>query len=292
MQVCYETEDTWGVEPSANMTMLRVTGCSLNLEKQTLESKEIRSDRQIADVRHGNKTAAGDVDFELSAAAFDDMLQATLGGTWATNTLTCGTTTRSFTIEQGFTDTGIYRRFLGMVPDKLSLSMKPNQMVTGKLSFLGSTMSTYTVPADSSITAAATNTPLDAFTGSIFEGGASIATVTGLDFTIDNQASTADVIGQATPAAIIQGRCKVTGTLTAYVPDSTLINKFTGETATTLSVACSSGGKGLTFTFPNLKYLGAKIAVNGEGPVIAEMPFQALYDSGTGTTLSIVRDNS
>jgi hypothetical protein len=61
----------------------RNTGTTLALAKDTFQSGEIRSDRQITDFRHGNKRVEGDLSFEFSADAFDLWLEALLQGTWA-----------------------------------------------------------------------------------------------------------------------------------------------------------------------------------------------------------------
>ncbi|UYA98692.1 putative major tail structural protein [Xanthomonas phage vB_Xar_IVIA-DoCa5] len=99
----YVPEVTYGVTP-ANPAFkpVRHTGTTLGLSKETLQSEEIRDDRQIADFRHGAYQVGGDMNIELSFGSFDDLLEATLLGTWdiggsgtpavaASNTLTLGT---------------------------------------------------------------------------------------------------------------------------------------------------------------------------------------------------------
>lgn len=79
----YIQESSFGVTPSTPiMKALRHTSMTLGLTKTALQSKELRSDRQIANMRHGNKSVAGDIGIELSYGSFDDFLEATLGGTW------------------------------------------------------------------------------------------------------------------------------------------------------------------------------------------------------------------
>jgi hypothetical protein len=75
---------------------IRHTGTTLGLSKDAIESEELRQDRQVANFRHGNKSVAGDVNVELSYGTFDDLIEATLAGTWATDVLKAGTTRRSF----------------------------------------------------------------------------------------------------------------------------------------------------------------------------------------------------
>ena len=79
----YVAESTYGVTPAnPEFKMVRHTGTTLGLSKETLQSEEIRDDRQIADFRHGAYQVGGDMNIELSFGSFDDLLEATLLGTW------------------------------------------------------------------------------------------------------------------------------------------------------------------------------------------------------------------
>ena len=97
----YVLESTFGTTPAnPSFTPIRHTGTTLGLSKDSIESEELREDRQVAHYRHGNKSVTGDVNFELSYGGLDALLEATLCGTWATNVLLAGTTRRSYTIER------------------------------------------------------------------------------------------------------------------------------------------------------------------------------------------------
>lgn len=83
--MAYVAEASYGVTPATPaFKSLRHTSTSLALSKETLESEELRQDRQVADVRHGAFQVGGDMGIELSYGAYDDLLQAALGGTWST----------------------------------------------------------------------------------------------------------------------------------------------------------------------------------------------------------------
>lgn len=76
-------EVTYGVTPATpQFATVRHTGTTLGLSKESLQSEEIRDDRQIADFRHGARQVGGDISVELSCFSFDTILEATLGGTW------------------------------------------------------------------------------------------------------------------------------------------------------------------------------------------------------------------
>lgn len=79
----YVAESTYGQTPATPaFKPIRHTGTTLGLSKESLQSEEIRSDRQIADFRHGAYQVGGDINFELSFGSFDDLLEAVLLGTW------------------------------------------------------------------------------------------------------------------------------------------------------------------------------------------------------------------
>jgi hypothetical protein len=60
------------------MTEMRYTADSFKQENTSVESAEIRGDRQIADVKRSSVEASGDLSFELSYAAHDDFFEAAL----------------------------------------------------------------------------------------------------------------------------------------------------------------------------------------------------------------------
>ena len=80
--LAWVSETTFGLPSSATLVSLRHTSCALALAKETFQSAELRSDRQITDFRHGNQKPAGNIGIEISYGEFDTFLEAALGGTW------------------------------------------------------------------------------------------------------------------------------------------------------------------------------------------------------------------
>lgn len=81
--VTYKKEDqNWGVLPldvTSAKTLRRVTA-GFNLNKETYQSDEIRSDYQMADMRHGTNTVEGSISGELSPDSYSDFIASALGG--------------------------------------------------------------------------------------------------------------------------------------------------------------------------------------------------------------------
>lgn len=284
-QATYAVEDSWGVLPSSyDVYNLRVTDFGVNLNRDTFESDEIRNDRQNADLRHGMNDISGDVGAELSYGAFDDIIASAMFNEWATDdTIVIGTTQKSLRLQKGLTDIGKYHEFTGCVVGSWSLTVEPNAIVTTTFSFTGERMET-----TQTLTGAinkATNAPFDSFSGYLYEGPAGsslassdeIATVTGIDFSLENNLEALQVIGKRNAQGIAEGRAALTGTLSAHFTSDVLLDKFINETEAAIEFKLTDGSSNsYTFYIPRLKYTGSTLDVGGEGPLSLSMPFTAL----------------
>lgn len=283
-------EMAYGVTPvSPAMTRLRHTGCDLALTKTTIESDEIREDRQISHLIPGQHSARGDVEFELNYGGVDDLLAAVCYSDWSANILKTGTDQSSFTFERAFNDIGQYQHFTGCVMDEMTLSLQPQSLVTGRFSVRGKSMTQTDSPLDASIDAGSTNRPMDSYTGALKEGGFSLALVAGLDLKIENGAEQVFVLGEETANGSIAGRSRVSGELTAYFEDAALINKFIDKTNSSLEVSLSGEGGSYDILLPNILYTGADAPVRGDKVVTLSLPFVALYDAPEATNIKITR---
>jgi hypothetical protein len=295
--VSYAMEDSWASLPTVhNAYNLRVTGIGVNLQKDSFQSNELRRDRQISDLRHGMFSVSGDIPVELSAGAFDDLIESAMFNEWETDdTIVIGQTMKSFTLQKAFTDINQWHAFSGCVVNSWNLSVQPNAIITGTFNVIGETMETsgsasfLSTPSDK-----ATNSPFDSFSGYLKEGGSTIAIITGIDFSLDNGITPLQVVGLNKAAGLVDGRATITGTVTAFFANSTLINKFINETESSMEFQLSDAAltpNTLTFSFPRIKYSGGDLTVNGEGPITMSMPFTALIDNATQTTLKITRSS-
>lgn len=83
-QVAYKKEATWGTVPAASgAKLIRRVTASFNLNKETYESNEIRTDRQVTDFRHGVRSADGSLSGELSAGSYSDFMGSLLAKDFA-----------------------------------------------------------------------------------------------------------------------------------------------------------------------------------------------------------------
>lgn len=90
-QLAYKVESIYGTAPSAGgAQLLRRVGSTLDLDKDTYQSNEVRTDYQIADYRHGVRRVTGQVNGELSAGTYKDFMAALLKRDFAAVTAITG----------------------------------------------------------------------------------------------------------------------------------------------------------------------------------------------------------
>ena len=87
-QVGYKKESAFGtLAGTSGGKLLRRVTANFNLTKETYESGEIRTDRQIADFRHGVRSATGTLNGELSPASYADFIGSVVARDFTTGVL-------------------------------------------------------------------------------------------------------------------------------------------------------------------------------------------------------------
>lgn len=289
-EISYVKEVVHGTTPvSPAMKRLRSTGGGMNMAKESFQSAELRSDRQLVSLRHTTRSIAGAVPFELSYTSFDDILENALFGTWTSNILKAGVTPSSFSIERRYLDISQFLLYTGCMVNTLSLSIPASGGVTGSFDFVGRNMSTSTTTVGAPTDVALTD-PFTSDGGVIQEGGATVAFVTGLELSLTNNISPNYAVGSNFSREQTYGRSILTGTVTAFFENLTLLNKFINETESSITVTLTDpAANDLTISIPRIKYTGGEVPVEGEGSVTLSLPFQALRDPVQGTNIVITR---
>jgi len=292
-EIAYIEEVTYGTTPATpELVALPVTGITPEVTKEGFQSGDLRADRQIADFRHGGKATTLALPFELKHTEFDPLLESALFGAWATNVLKAGVTRKSFTMEVAYTDIAQFHAFTGLIVNSMSLSVSTDATVTGTFNLVGIDMTPAGTTIDNAggYTAAGANRSFDSFSGSINEGGSAIAIVTAIELSIENGLTPAKVIGSDVPVEYFDGRCNVTGTVSAFFEDAVLLNKFLNETPSDLDFTLTDpDGNTLQFEVPRIIYTGGSAPVSGEAGITLSLPFQAVYDITEDTALKITR---
>ena len=140
-----------------------------------------------------------------------------------------------------------------------------------------------------SVVAASTVAPFDSFNGTVTEGGATIAHVTGWDLKVDQQVDPNFALGSDSAQSVSVGTIKVSGNMTVYYIDQALRKKFFNGTATSLSLVMGSvsATKAYTLDLGTVKYT-SNTRNNDPMARIESMAFTATYTAVDGT-LKITR---
>lgn len=216
--------------------------------------------------------------------------------------LTMGTQKRSFTLEQALADASVYELFTGVRVGGFSIGVQPNGMTSVNWELMGKNGAVSGTEYFSSV-AAETNTGiLSGIDGALRLNGAERAVVTGLQVNFTNNLSMSPVIGSVTVPEIFYGRMVCTGTVSAYLDSTDLLDAFINEEEIDLVAQLEASGSEpqafLAFNMQRVKLSSGTKTIGPDGGVIAQFPFQALLKTGgSGTaydqsTLTIQRSNA
>lgn len=204
-----------------------------------------------------------------------------------------GTQLKTFQFERAFTDIGQFLLYKGCAVDSMKLSIKPEEIITAVFGILGKDMTQAAATNSTAVTAAAANSPFDAFNGVLQEGGTTIAYVTGLDIELSNGRQVKGVVGSTSPQEIFEGGSETSGTVSLFFQDAAMLNKFINETESSLDVRLNdpNGTDFMRIRMPRVKYTGGTLDNPKEGPVMLSLPYTALLDATAGTSLIVQRSN-
>lgn len=289
IETVYGTTDA---NPTFNAVRMKST--NIEFKRASMQSAEIRSDRQVAGFRLGTKSVTGDVVTEATygnAGAFDQLLAGALQGAWAVNVLKSGSTRQSFTVERHFADTGKYLRYRGCEVSKLGISFKAASLVDCTFSLMGidADASAAAAIAGAVYTAATTSEPMTAIEGTVKIGGAASGVISGIDLSLDNGLAANPVVGSAIGLQPSDGKSNCTGTATLFFVDTAQYDNFCNETETSLEFTLAdNAGNSYDVLLSNVKWTAAQVPVQNEGSITVTLPFQALPDAN-GVNIQITR---
>ena len=215
--------------------------------------------------------------------------------------LLCGTTQRSFTLEQYYPDIDVSETFLGCRVGEMSVSLPPTGMANISFGLQGVDMldtASASAPVFASPAGAQATNLLAGVNGSLSIAGAASAIITSLDLSVSNNLSSTPVVGSVIVPEIFYGRLVVTGSLSAYFADQTMLDYFLNESEISIVAQLddANGSDFMTFRMNRVKLMGANKSVGPDGGVILQSPFQSLLSSGvTGVddgSLVIQRSNA
>lgn len=203
-----------------------------------------------------------------------------------------GVTERSFSFEKYFTDVSEYMSYVGMEVDQFTLNVQVQQIITGGFTFLGKSEADPGSTIGTGYTAASTNSVLNSVNDvdGVVEGGTTLG-VTQFGFTLTNNLRQRPQVGTLGPISLGQGRLGITGNLTAYFTDQTLVGRYRNFTDTSLAIVAQDvAGNAYVFEFPSVNYSDATVVAQGNNQdVMASLQFTAKKNASESVQVRVVR---
>jgi len=219
-----------------------------------------------------------------SAASFtSEVFEA--GTTLKGRVLRNGVALKSYTLEKAFNDISVYEQFRGCRVSDMDLALETESILTGNVNFMGKNMTVSTVATAASTTAASTNPKMNASgnVARIYEGGNAISGVSfkSLTMKINCNARTQAKIGSDALAGIATGVTEITGTVSAYFENKTLVDKYLNGTYSSLRFqAQDDNGVAYIITIPRIKYTSSQEVASGQNnDVMVDLDWGAVIDS-------------
>jgi hypothetical protein len=251
-------------------------------------------------VRVKNNAALIGYFFVTAAAANSITVTPTPTGAAATEVergavITNGTTERSFTIERQHTDVAsTFELYTGVKVNSMTLNVAAGSISRYTFALLGQDEVSAAATAASSTTAHTTN-PIMNGVDNVFavrENHASLGTIVrSFSMSVANNHFARQAVGALGPVSMGSGSCVVTGTLSVYFENNTLLDKFRNWTTTNLSfILQDSAGNAYCFHIPECKLtLGRATTPGLNQDITAELSFQGYRDTTYGHTVRVTR---
>jgi hypothetical protein len=185
-------------------------------------------------------------------------------------------TPRTFTFQQRFDGVTQYRTFTGVAVNSLGFNVTPDAIVGGDMELLGMNGTAMTqTPINALVPIAApTTAPFAAFDGALYEGGERNGVVTSVEMTLNNNYSLEAVVGEKGSPGVFDGVMTLEGTLTVFLEDEVLYNKFFNETESSLWMRLqdpNDAAEFMSIVIPRVKYNTSEIDPPQNGPVPISM---------------------
>lgn len=197
-----------------------------------------------------------------------------------------GTTARSFTLEEAYTDVASYWQYRGMRMGDANIDISAKSLVKIDFALSGKSFTRTGATIANSVTSPNSNNAFNTTSDVIGlkEGSAALAiSITQLQLSIKNNLRYQDCVGSLTPAGIGYGTQDITGQIVAYNDGTgTLEDKYIAFTETSQSFVLKNGTSPVYYivTIPAYRYSGGSPKAGGlNADSMITLPFTAYKSS-------------
>lgn len=291
IKLSYIEETVWGETPATpQMKQLRgVVSESLGGSQESITSNELNPNRGVSYMVPGSKTVSGDISFELGVNSAVQLLGTMLGDITTTDLLdgryshkvVVAQGPKSLTVEKYFSDIAKGFVFRGLKPNTFNLTVAPNGIATGSVSFLGKSYEGVDTQLDATPTVA-NHAFYNTISATVEIGGVVYEDLLTFNMDATNNLEDARAIGTSNSVALTPGRFEVNGTFSlplTVAKAMPLIVKATDGIEDTVKITFSNGTFSVEFLFPRVKYSGDPVPkAGGQGQVNLELSYTAMLD--------------
>jgi hypothetical protein len=197
---------------------------------------------------------------------------------------------RKFGVEVANLDLDVHRFFTECRVGGVKFALPATGLSTIEIPMMGRDMESASggsSPFFTSPTAATSTGLLAAVNGLIRVGGSTLGVVSAASIDYSMEMTAPPVVGQDYVPEIFLGRSRVSGSLTAFFEDLTLLNYFKNETEAEvllwLTSSTSATADALSIYMPRVKFGGGDVSTDGEAGQSITLPFTALKYATAGS---------
>jgi hypothetical protein len=285
-----QPEVTYGVAPvSPALVELPMSTFNVNRTQTALEGDNLNGTGEIDYVRMGNVAVAGDIGFKFDSITFDTVLEGVMHNTFSTGVLKrSGLTIKSYHAEGRVNDLTDYFLFTGLVFDRLELSVGADGFVEATAGVLARDQVPSGTSFDSALTANKQTSALVSYEATLSWKGATAKCVDA-SIQIENGMSPIPIIGDKLTAGMTKGRFRVSGSFQAYFEGIGYHQDFNSEVEDEMILTLDDGTTSYEFLMPRVKLTNVDMNPAGEGSLVLNAGYTALFDDTEATALKITK---
>ncbi|GAB5390192.1 MAG: hypothetical protein Alpg2KO_31600 [Alphaproteobacteria bacterium] len=293
-------ESTYGTAPSS-MIKMPYQSSSVDDTQSLISDETLGLGRDPQAPARGAVNVNGEITVPLDLRHLGWWLKALLGASSSTgsdpytHTWTSGAASLpSFTLETQYPnlDTAKYAQAVGCYLSSFNLEMTREGLIAPRLGILGKKVTDETATADASPDTLVFKR-FSSFQGSLRKDGTEIGSITRASFTYDNGLDADETLtSDGTIDGAQPGRASLTGQMTSRFQNSTLVDLARSGGAMELQFRyVIDASNQLIITAHEVYLPKTSRSVNGPGGIEIGFDFQASYDAGDSTMLTVALTN-
>lgn len=282
-------EEAYGASPAVKSgRVLKFNSESLSANREAEEPETIAGRRDSVEPILGNIDVSGSLTLPAELISMGLIMRGLLGAPMTTeadelyrHVFKTSAEPPSMVIEKGFTDTGVYFLYNGCKVSSFEMTVGGSGELTVTVGIIGGKRTLNTESYDT----APISLPfvrLQNFKASIHEDGVLIGNVSSFSVNINPNLENDKyaIGGGGFRTELPEGLLSVTGTISTFFKDASLLQKAVDSVTTSLKLVLDAGAKGsFELLFPEVRLEQKDPEVGGPGGIMATFNWKAHYEA-------------